>query len=165
MVWVPYLFPLIVCCFGMLVLRNLLRQSWMSGIFYISDVIFKATIYPCFIPLRPYSDVTKNRPKFHIDFVQLALKHNYEPALGGVCHPRRSRVPHRNSQLLFFVHNHNISLSVFFISLITCKVRRTWACNVIVILLEDDVIDWDEDFPPQMGEEYTQTCKSTPMYR
>jgi hypothetical protein len=34
-----------------------------------------------------------------------------------------------------------------------------------VILLEDDIIDWDEDFPPQMGEEYTQTCKSTPMYR
>jgi hypothetical protein len=34
-----------------------------------------------------------------------------------------------------------------------------------VILLEDDVIDWDEDFPPQMGEEYTQTCKSTSMYR
>ena len=34
-----------------------------------------------------------------------------------------------------------------------------------MILLEDDVIDWDEDFPPQMGEEYTQTCKSTPMYR
>ena len=29
----------------------------------------------------------------------------------------------------------------------------------IVILLEDDVIDWDEDFPPQMGEEYSQTIK------
>merc|ERR1712002_499993 len=35
----------------------------------------------------------------------------------------------------------------------------------IVILLEDDAIDWDEDFPPPMGEEYSQTIKSTPMYR
>jgi len=35
----------------------------------------------------------------------------------------------------------------------------------IVILLEDDTIDWDDDFPPSMGEEYTQTIKSTPMYR
>ena len=28
-----------------------------------------------------------------------------------------------------------------------------------------ELIDWDEDFPPQMGEEYTQTIWSTPMYR
>ncbi len=36
-----------------------------------------------------------------------------------------------------------------------------------MILLEEDqeLIDWDEDFPPQMGEEYTQTIVSTPMYR
>lgn len=26
-------------------------------------------------------------------------------------------------------------------------------------------IEWDEDFPPQMGEEYTQTIVSTPLYR
>merc|ERR1712029_458880 len=35
----------------------------------------------------------------------------------------------------------------------------------IVILLEEDTIDWDEDYPPPMGEEYSQTIKSTPMYR
>jgi len=35
----------------------------------------------------------------------------------------------------------------------------------IVILLEDDSIDWDDDFPPSMGEEFTQTIKSTNMYR
>lgn len=27
----------------------------------------------------------------------------------------------------------------------------------IVILLDDDVVDWDEEFPPQMGEEYCQS--------
>lgn len=27
----------------------------------------------------------------------------------------------------------------------------------IVVLLEDDVVDWDEDYPPQMGEEYSQS--------
>lgn len=27
----------------------------------------------------------------------------------------------------------------------------------IVVLLEDDVVDWDEEYPPQMGEEYSQS--------
>lgn len=27
----------------------------------------------------------------------------------------------------------------------------------IVILLDDDVVDWDEEYPPQMGEEYCQS--------
>ena len=37
-----------------------------------------------------------------------------------------------------------------------------WLC---VHCAEEDAIDWDEDFPPQMGEEYSQTIKSTSMYR
>jgi len=48
--------------------------------------------------------------------------------------------------------------------MVECATRGDRECH-IVILLEDDSIDWDEDFPPQMGEEYTQTIKSTPMYR
>lgn len=35
----------------------------------------------------------------------------------------------------------------------------------IVVLMEDDVIDWDEDFPPPMGEEHAQSIFSTPLYR
>merc|ERR1719319_1592296 len=35
----------------------------------------------------------------------------------------------------------------------------------IVILLGDDAIDWDQEFPPPMGDGDTQTIKSTPMYR
>ncbi|KTF74446.1 hypothetical protein cypCar_00045512 [Cyprinus carpio] len=27
----------------------------------------------------------------------------------------------------------------------------------IVVLTDDDVVDWDEEYPPQMGEEYSQT--------
>lgn len=27
----------------------------------------------------------------------------------------------------------------------------------IVVLLEDDLVDWDEEYPPQMGEEYSQS--------
>lgn len=27
----------------------------------------------------------------------------------------------------------------------------------IVVLTDDDVIDWDEDYPPQMGDEYSQS--------
>lgn len=37
----------------------------------------------------------------------------------------------------------------------------------VVVLLEDDVVDWDEEYPPQTGEEYAQSkyllCLS-PMY-
>ena len=27
----------------------------------------------------------------------------------------------------------------------------------IVVLMEDDVVEWDEEYPPQMGEEYSQS--------
>jgi len=27
----------------------------------------------------------------------------------------------------------------------------------IVVLLDDDTVDWDEEYPPQMGEEYSQS--------
>lgn len=37
-------------------------------------------------------------------------------------------------------------------------------CHVVV-LLDDDVVDWDEEYPPQMGEEYCQTVTSTAMHR
>ncbi|XP_023335600.1 BTB/POZ domain-containing protein 10 [Eurytemora carolleeae] len=48
--------------------------------------------------------------------------------------------------------------------MVECATRGDRECH-IVILLEEDAIDWDEDFPPQMGEEYSQTIKSTSMYR
>lgn len=35
----------------------------------------------------------------------------------------------------------------------------------IVVLADDDVVDWDNEYPPQMGEEYSQIIHSTPMYR
>lgn len=37
-------------------------------------------------------------------------------------------------------------------------------CHV-VNLLDDDVVDWDAEYPPEMGEEYSQTVQSTSMYR
>ena len=48
--------------------------------------------------------------------------------------------------------------------MVECASQGDRECH-IVILLEDDSIDWDDDFPPPMGEEYTQTIESTPMYR
>jgi len=48
--------------------------------------------------------------------------------------------------------------------MVECATRGDRECH-IVILLDEDAIDWDEDFPPQMGEEYSQTIKSTPLYR
>uniref|UniRef100_A0A1L8DAL8 BTB domain-containing protein n=2 Tax=Nyssomyia neivai TaxID=330878 RepID=A0A1L8DAL8_9DIPT len=37
-------------------------------------------------------------------------------------------------------------------------------CHVVV-LLDEDVVEWDEEYPPQMGEEYFQTVSSTLLYR
>lgn len=37
-------------------------------------------------------------------------------------------------------------------------------CHVVV-LLDDDSVEWDEEYPPQMGEEYSQIVLSTPLYR
>jgi len=35
----------------------------------------------------------------------------------------------------------------------------------IVVLCEDDLIEWDLEFPPQMGEQYSQIIYSTNLYR
>ncbi|EHB11484.1 BTB/POZ domain-containing protein 10 [Heterocephalus glaber] len=35
----------------------------------------------------------------------------------------------------------------------------------IVVLTDDDVVDGDEEYPPQMGEEYSQIIYSTKSYR
>lgn len=37
-------------------------------------------------------------------------------------------------------------------------------CHVVV-LLDDDSVEWDAEYPPQMGDEYSQTVLSTPLYR
>ena len=33
------------------------------------------------------------------------------------------------------------------------------------MLTEEDNVEWDPNFPPQMGEEYTETVQSTPLHR
>lgn len=35
----------------------------------------------------------------------------------------------------------------------------------IVVLLDDDIVDWDDDYPPQMGEDVPQVIYSTQLYR
>nr|XP_060629137.1 BTB/POZ domain-containing protein KCTD20 isoform X2 [Anolis sagrei ordinatus] len=35
----------------------------------------------------------------------------------------------------------------------------------IVVLTEEDIVDWDEDYPPPMGEEYSQIVYSNKLYR
>merc|ERR550539_502666 len=50
--------------------------------------------------------------------------------------------------------------------MVICATRGDRECHIVILMDEDrELIDWDEDFPPQMGEEYTQTIWSTPMYR
>lgn len=42
--------------------------------------------------------------------------------------------------------------------------RGSRECH-IVILADDDVVDWDADYPPPMGEEFSQIIHSTNIYR
>lgn len=42
--------------------------------------------------------------------------------------------------------------------------RGSRECH-IVILADDDVVDWDADYPPPMGEEFSQIIHSTAIYR
>ncbi|CCD69269.1 BTB domain-containing protein [Caenorhabditis elegans] len=35
----------------------------------------------------------------------------------------------------------------------------------LVVLLDDDVVDWDDEYPPQMGEETTHVVYSTHLYK
>jgi BTB/POZ domain-containing protein 10 len=40
--------------------------------------------------------------------------------------------------------------------MVACAQHGDRECH-IVILCEEDVVDWDEEYPPQMGEEYSQS--------
>lgn len=42
--------------------------------------------------------------------------------------------------------------------------RGSRECH-IVILADDDIVDWDSEYPPPMGEEFSQIIKSTQIYR
>lgn len=50
--------------------------------------------------------------------------------------------------------------------MVMCAQHGDRECHII-ILNDDDVVDWDEEYPPpsQMGEEYSQIIYSTQMYR
>lgn len=48
--------------------------------------------------------------------------------------------------------------------MVQCAQNGDRECH-IVVLTDDDVVDWDEEYPPQMGEEYSHIIYSTTMYR
>nr|XP_014347454.1 PREDICTED: BTB/POZ domain-containing protein KCTD20 isoform X2 [Latimeria chalumnae] len=48
--------------------------------------------------------------------------------------------------------------------MVNCAQNGERECH-IVVLTDDDVVDWDEDYPPPMGEEYSQILYSTKLYR
>lgn len=48
--------------------------------------------------------------------------------------------------------------------MVTAAQRGDRECH-IVVLLDDDTVDWDEEYPPQTGEEHSQIIHSTAMYR
>ena len=45
--------------------------------------------------------------------------------------------------------------------MVLCAQNGDRECH-IAILVDEDVLDWDEDYPPQMGEEYSQSkCRTS----
>ncbi|XP_029657137.1 BTB/POZ domain-containing protein KCTD20 [Octopus sinensis] len=48
--------------------------------------------------------------------------------------------------------------------MVACAKRGDRECH-IVVLADEDVVDWDEEYPPQMGEEYSQIVYNTQLYR
>lgn len=50
----------------------------------------------------------------------------------------------------------SVSCAYLNLLFIAAAQRGDRECHVVV-LLDDDVVDWDEEFPPQMGEEYCQS--------
>ncbi|KAM7363040.1 BTB/POZ domain-containing protein mrityu [Cochliomyia hominivorax] len=62
-------------------------------------------------------------------------------------------------------HQFEIFLEEFILPvMVTAAQKGDRECHVVV-LLDDDVVEWDEKFPPQMGEEYCQSIHSTTMHR
>ena len=35
----------------------------------------------------------------------------------------------------------------------------------VVVLTDDDVVDWDKDYPPQLGEDIPEAAISSKLYR
>ena len=36
---------------------------------------------------------------------------------------------------------------------------------LLVVLTDDDVVDWDTDYPPPLGEDYPETAVSSKLFR
>ncbi|EPQ17335.1 BTB/POZ domain-containing protein KCTD20 [Myotis brandtii] len=48
--------------------------------------------------------------------------------------------------------------------MVGCAKKGERECH-IVVLTDEDSVDWDEDHPPPMGEEYSQILYSSKLYR
>ncbi|KAJ8257196.1 hypothetical protein GJAV_G00182960 [Gymnothorax javanicus] len=49
-------------------------------------------------------------------------------------------------------------------AMVSCAQGGERECH-IVVLTDDDIVDWDQEHPPPMGEEYSQILYSTKLYR
>lgn len=77
-------------------------------------------------------------------------------SLGGLLH----ELSNEGARCQFEVFLEELILPV----MVASAERGDRECHV-VNLLDDDVVDWDNEYPPEMGEEYSQTVASTAMYR
>lgn len=70
------------------------------------------------------------------------------PITGGLLHELSNEGARKQFEV--FLEEHILPLMVL------AAQRGDRECH-IVILLDDDTVEWDDDYPPQMGEEYSQS--------
>lgn len=84
--------------------------------------------------------------------LQLNLEHcqgiMHSLATGGLLHELSNEGARKQFEV--FLEDHILPLMVL------AAQRGDRECH-IVILLDDDTVEWDDDYPPQMGEEYSQS--------
>lgn len=81
---------------------------------------------------------------------------SFIPNVGGLLH----ELSNEGARCQFEVFLEDLILPL----MVTSAQKGDRECHVI-ILLDDDVVDWDKEYPPEMGEEYSQTvCLSLVLY-
>lgn len=77
-----------------------------------------------------------------------SLKLNFDSITGGLLH----ELSNEGARAQFESFLEELILPV----MVNSAQRGDRECH-LVVLLDDDVVDWDEEYPPQMGEEYAQS--------
>lgn len=93
-------------------------------------------------------DIYSKQETIHDITPELARENVFPYPPGGLLHELSNEGARQQFEV--FLEEHILPLMVL------AAQRGDRECH-IVILLDDDTVEWDDDYPPQMGEEYSQS--------